>query len=121
MHHTPFPLRMYRLLNMRINPNHGIVDIRVVPHEDVGVPRRRDKDGVHAARDGCREDVCDLQADEEGEEHNDGRPVAIGVVLGLREEEIEVREEGAGVGDEEPAKGQDRADEAFLRLRLARN
>lgn len=110
---------MYRLLHMRVNPNHGIVDIRVVPHKDIGVPRRGNKNGVNAARDGRREDVCDLKADEEGEEHDDGRPAAVAVVLGLREEKVEVGEERAGVGDEEPAKGQDGADEAFLRPRLA--
>ena len=43
----------------------------------------------------------------------------VAVVLGLREEEVEVGEQGAGVGDKEPAKGQDGADEAFLRFRLA--
>lgn len=111
---------MYRLLNLRIDPNHGVVDVPVVPHEDLGVPRRGDEDGVDAARDGRREDVCDLQADEEGEEHDDSRPAAVAVVLGLREEEVEVREEGAGVGDEQTTKGQDGADEAFLKLGLAK-
>lgn len=110
---------MYRLLDMRVNPNHGVIDIPVVPHEDLGVPRRGNKDGVDTTRDGRREDICDLKADKEGEEHDDSRPATVAVVLGLREEEVEVGEQGAGVGDKEPAKGQDGADEAFLRFRLA--
>lgn len=79
---------MYRLLNARINTNHCLVDIRMIPHEDFGVPRGRHEDSVDAARQGRREDVCDLQADDEGKGDDYGGEAAVGVVLRLREEEV---------------------------------
>ncbi len=85
----------------------------VVDH-DLRVPARGDEDGVDAAGQGRREDVRDLEADEVRKGYDDGRETAVAVVCWLREDEVQVGQEGARKGDEHGAKGQHRADEAFL-------
>lgn len=81
---------MYGRLNVGVDPDHGAVKVRVVRHQNLRVPRRRYEDRVNAARDGRREYVGDLQADEEREEHDDCGPLAIVVVVGMGEGEVEV-------------------------------
>jgi hypothetical protein len=85
----------------------------IAPH-DLGVPTGSDKDGLDTAGDGCGEDVCDLEADEERKGQDDGGVLAVVVVGWVGEVEVEVGQEGAGVCDEEGAEGKDGSDEAVL-------
>lgn len=90
---------------------------------DLGIPAHGDKDGVDAAGQRRGEDVCDLEANEEGKGHDDGGGSAVAKVVveiarvaaaedaGLEEE---VRDEAADDADEEGAEAEDGTDEAFL-------
>jgi len=94
--------------------NHLLVQIRVLVHHDLGVPRGRHEDGVDAAAQRRREDIAYLQADEEREGHDDGRVGPVGVVRRAREDQVQVRQQGAGVGDEGGAHGEHGADQALV-------
>lgn len=48
------------LLNLGVNSYHLVVEIRVVAHENLGVPGRSDKDGVNTTADGRGKYVADL-------------------------------------------------------------
>ena len=83
---------MNRLLHLRIDLHHLLVQLRVLAHEDLGIPRGGDEDGVDATGQRHGEAVGDLQADEEGLGDDDGRELAVGVVARVREDEVEVGE-----------------------------
>jgi len=105
---------MYRGLDLGINPHHRIVNVGVIPHEDLGVPSGGNENGVDTTRYRCRKDVSNLQTDEEREEDDDCGVFALAVVFRFREDEVEVGEERAGVGDEKGAEGENGTDETFL-------
>lgn len=75
----------------------------VAPH-NLRVPSSSDKDGLDTARDGGREDVGDLEADEERERQDNGGVLALRIVGGIGELQIQVGKKGASVSDEEGAK-----------------
>lgn len=85
----------------------------IAPH-DLRIPTGGNKNGIDTAGDGCGEDVCDLEADEEGEGHDDGGVLSVVVISGIGKVEIEVSQEGTGVCDEEGAERKDRSDKAVL-------
>lgn len=64
---------MNGLLDVRINADHAGVEVWVIAHQHLWIPRAGDEDGVDAAAEWGCEDVADLQADEEGEGDNDWR------------------------------------------------
>lgn len=90
----------------------------MVSHENFGVPRRGNKDSIDTAGDGRGENVGDLKPDKECEQENDGGIASICVVGRVREDEIQVSEKRASIGDEEGAKGKYGTNEAFLEARL---
>lgn len=102
------------LLDVGVNADHLVVELRVVAHQHLGVPSRCDEDSVNAARDGGREDVGNLQANEEGKCNNDGRVAASLIIRRVGEDQVEVSEEGTGVANEGGAEREDGADETFL-------
>lgn len=116
--HTRAPplnlLRVNSLLHMRIHLDHLVVQIRVVPDHDLGIPRHGHKDGIDAAAERRGEDVADLQADQERKGADDDREVAVGIVRGLGELEVEEREQRGGEADEERAEREDGADQALV-------
>ena len=75
----------------------------MVSHQHLRIPCTRHHEGLHAAAQWRREDVADLQADQEGEGDDDDREAAVSVVLRIGELEVEVGEQGAGVGNESGA------------------
>ena len=105
---------MYRLLHLRINLHHPLIQIRMIPHQNLGIPRARHEDRVHPAANRRHEDLAHLQPDQEGKRHDDGRELAAFVVLGFGEFEVEEGEEGAEIGDKGAAHGKDRADQAVV-------
>lgn len=78
------------------------------------VPSSGDEDGLDTAGNWGGEDVADLHANEERESHDDRGETTTIVVLGSSEAEVEVGKEGAGVADEETAKGENGTDQAIL-------
>lgn len=109
---------MNHLLDLGINLHHARIEIGMIPHQHIRIPRRRNKYGVDAAADGGQEDLTDLQADEEGKGHDDGREGASGVVFRLGELQVEVGEEGAEVGHECGTHGQDGTNQAIVDERV---
>lgn len=110
----PPNLRMNRRLHLRINPHHPLIQIRMIPHQHLGIPRTRHENGIHPAADRRHEDLTHLQPYQERESHDDGRELAAFVVLGFGEFEVEECEEGAEVGDKGAAHCEDGADEAVV-------
>lgn len=102
------------LLDLGVHPDHLIVQLRVIAPHDLGVPTSSDKDGLDTAGNRCGKDVCDLEADEERKGHDDGGVLAVAVVGGVGEVEVEVGEKGTGVCDKEGAEGKYGSDEAVL-------
>lgn len=87
-------LSVNSLLHLRVDLNHLLVELRVLAHENLGIPSGGDEDGVDAARQRRREAVGDLQADEEGVGNDDGGESAVGVVGWVGEDEVEECEAG---------------------------
>ena len=58
------PSSVYVLLYFRIDANHPSIEVRVILHQDVRVPRHGHKDRVHAATYWRHEDLTDLQSDQ---------------------------------------------------------
>ena len=102
------------LLHMRINLNHVSVQIRMITNHDLGVPSSGNEDSVDTATKRSGEDVADLQTDDEGEGYHDGRIPPRLVICRLSEDQVQVGQEGAGIGDEGGSHAEDGADEAFV-------
>ena len=102
------------LLHLGVHLDHLLVQLRVIPPHDLRIPARGHEDGVDAARQRRREDVGDLEADEEREGDDEGRVLSVVVVRGVGEEQIQVAEQRTGVADEDGAKREDGPDEAVL-------
>lgn len=88
---------MNHLLNPRIHANHSIIKIRMVAHEDVGIPRSSHEDGIDSAPNWRHEDLADLEPDKEGKCHDDGGELAAFIICRVGELQIEEGEEGAEV------------------------
>ena len=56
-------LGMNHLLHLRVYPDHPLVQIGMVPHQNVWIPCRRDEDRIHTTSNGCHEYLTDLQPD----------------------------------------------------------
>lgn len=105
---------MDHLLNAGVYGDHSLIEVGMVPAQTIRIPGHGHEQRIGAAADGSHEDLANLQADEEGECHDDGREGAGAVVLGFGEFEVEVGEEGAEIGDEGGTHGEDGADEAVV-------
>lgn len=73
---------MNSLLYMWIHSNHSLIQIRIILDQHLRIERHGYKERAHAALDRYQKDVCDLQADEERECHDDGCEGATRVVGG---------------------------------------
>ena len=105
---------MNHLLYLRINPDHPLIKFRMIPHQNIRIPRRRDKQGINATPDGRHEYLADLQANQKRKRHDNGREGAAVVVARGGEAQVEVGKEGAEVGDEGGTHGEDGGDEAVV-------
>lgn len=102
------------LLDVRVQADHLLVELGVVLDEDLRVPAGSDEDGLNTARDGGREDVGNLEADEEGKGENHGGKTTALVVLGLGNLEVDICEQGACVADKQSTEREHGANQAFL-------
>ena len=102
------------LLDLRVHSAHLLIQLWVIAPHDRGVPASSDKDGFDTAGDGGGEDVCDLEADEEGKGQDDGGVLSIVVVGRVGEVEVEVGQKGTGVCNEEGAEGKNGSNETVL-------
>jgi hypothetical protein len=82
------------LLNMRIHLNHILVQLRVLAHHNLRIPRGSHENGLDTALQRRGEAIGDLQADEESVRDDDGGESPVGVVAGVGEDEVEVGEAG---------------------------
>lgn len=73
----------------------------MVGGHDLGIPACSDEDRVDPTRQGRREDVRNLEADEESKSEDEWRVLPIVIVRWLGEEQIQVSKKGAGVCDED--------------------
>ena len=83
---------MDSLLDVRVHLDHILVQLRVLAHHDLRIPRGGHEDGLDAALQRCGEAVGDLQADEESIRDDDGGEGASLVVAWVGEDEVEVGE-----------------------------
>ena len=77
---------------MRIHFNHILIQLRVLAHHDLRIPRGSHENGLDTALQRCSEAVGDLQTDEKSVCDDDGSESAIGVVGRVGEDEVEVGE-----------------------------
>lgn len=105
---------MYRLLHVWVHSDHAGVEIRMLAHECLWVPSGGNEERVDPARQRDGEALRNLQANQERIRDNDRGEVAVGVVRGFREDEVQIREQGAGVSHEGRAHGEDGPDEALV-------
>jgi hypothetical protein len=77
---------------MRIHFNHILIQLRVLAHHDLRIPRGSHEDRLDTALQRRGEAVGDLQADEESVRDDDGGESAVGVVAWVGEDEVEVGE-----------------------------
>ena len=71
----------------------------MISHENFRIPGHCNEESSRSTLQGYKEDVCDLQADQEGECHYDRGVALLTVVRRIGELEIEIRKERAEVGD----------------------
>lgn len=88
---------MDHLLHLRIDLDHLVVQLGVVLPHNLGSPTGGNEGGVDPTRQRSGEDICDLEPDEEGEGDDEYRVLSLVVISGLREVQIQVGEEGAGI------------------------
>lgn len=105
---------MNHLLYLRVHTDHPLVEIRMISHQNIRIPRARHEDRIHSAANRRHEDLAHLQSDQECKRHDNGREGAALVVCRLREFQIEKGQKGAQVGDEGGAHGEDGADETVI-------
>lgn len=86
----------------------------MIADQDLRIPAHSHEDGFDSAADGSHEDLTDLQADDEGEGHDNSREVSIGVVARLSELQIQIRQQGADVRHKDRAHGDHRPDETVV-------
>lgn len=88
----------------------------MLPREDFRIPPARHKNSVNATRNRRREHICNLEANQETEGH-DNRRVLSGIVISrVREEQVKISKQCAGIANEDSTKGQHWPKEAFLRV-----
>lgn len=63
--HMPRLSGMDHLLHLRVDPDHPLVQIGMIPHQNVWIPCRSHKDCVHATPNGRHEDLTNLQPNQE--------------------------------------------------------
>lgn len=105
---------MYRLLHMRIDVYHLLIQVRMLGHHNLRVPGCCDEDSVDTTADRRGEDIADLQSDEEGKRHHDRGIRSRRVVGRVRVDHVQIREQGARVRDKGRSHGKHRADEALV-------
>jgi hypothetical protein len=84
------------LLDVRVHLDHVLVQLRVLAHHDLRIPRGSNENGLDTALQRRGEAVGDLQADEEGIGDDDGSELALRVVGWVCEDEVQV---GEAVGE----------------------
>lgn len=83
-------LGMNRLLNMRVDLHHILVQLWVLAHEGFRIPCHGNEDSVDAAGERSREAVGDLQTNKESEGKHNGREVASLVICRGGEDEVAI-------------------------------
>ncbi|KAM5433801.1 hypothetical protein MferCBS31731_006941 [Microsporum ferrugineum] len=109
------------LLDPGIDLDHLLVQLGVLVVHDLRAPAGGHKDGLDPAGQRGREDVRDLEADEEREGDDERRVLPFAVVRRVGEEQIQVREKGARIRDEEATEREDRPDQAVLQVATGEN
>ena len=102
------------LLYFRICAHHPAVDICMVAHQYLWIPRRSHKNRINTAANRRHEDLADLQTDQECKRHDHRRVGAASVVGWVCELQVKVRKESTEVTNECRAHGQDRSDQAII-------
>lgn len=105
---------MYHLLHFRIHRHHFGVEIWMVSHQNVRVPCRCDKNGVHAAADRRQENLAHLKSDEEGKRQDDSSITATLIVSRACKLEIEKGKQSAKIANESRAHREHRTNEAIV-------
>lgn len=95
-----------------------LIQLSVLVHQDLRIPRHGDEQGINSSGERDGEAVRNLQAYEEGVCYHDWSEVAVAVVGRVGEDDVNVGHQGAGVGDEHGAHGEDGADQAFVDERV---
>lgn len=112
--YRPQGLCVDHLLHFGVGSHHSVVDIRMVPHQNLGIPSRSDEDRIDAASYRRHEDLAHLQANQKGKCQHDRSVGATGVVCWFGEFQVQVCKEGTKVTDECRAHGKDWADQAIV-------
>ena len=105
---------MDHLLHLWINPDHPVIELWMIPHQNVRIPRSSDKYSVDATSDWRHEYLADLQSDQERESHNDGRKGASVIVSWLGELQVEIGQESAEVRYKSTAHGEYGPDQTVI-------
>ena len=61
---------MDTLLHLRVNRDHLRIQIRMIPHQDLGIPGRSHKERIDATANRRHEDLADLKSDQERKRHD---------------------------------------------------
>lgn len=101
-------------MHLGVNPGHLFIELGMFTCQDLRVPSHRNKYGVDAARQRCREHIANLETDEERKCHDHRRVSARCVVRGFLDVEEQVSEKCAGISNKDTTKREDRTNQAFL-------
>ena len=109
---------MNTLLDLRIHSYHPRIQIRMLRHQHLRIPRCGYKHGITPAPNGCHEDLAHLQADQKRKRHHHGCVTARAVVRRLGELQIQIRQQRAEIRDKRTPHRQNRPDQAVVHQRV---
>lgn len=105
---------MQHLPDPRVHGDQPIVKLPMLPGQHVRIPRHAHEQRLDATAQRRQENLTDLQANEEGEGHDDAREFAAGVVGRVREFEVEEGEQAAEECHEGGTHGEHGADQTVI-------
>jgi hypothetical protein len=107
-----------RLLDVRVHSYHTVIKIGMFPHKHFRIPGHGDKDRIETTAQGGGENITDLESNQEREGDHDRCVGAIRVVCRRCEDEVEVGQQCASIGDECSSHGEHRPDQALVDKRI---
>lgn len=88
---------MNSLLYLRINLDQLLVQARMLPHHNLGVPRHRRKNRLNPRPHRRQKNLCNLQPNHKRKRHNHRRKVAVCVIPRIRKLEVQVCQQRADI------------------------
>lgn len=113
-YNVPLRPRTHAFLDLREKNDHLLIELRIIALEDFRVECHSYEECGEAALHRDEEDVADLETEEEGDGHDNRCVATLAVIRWLSDFHVQEGDEGADVGDENRAHGQNGVNDIFV-------